>query len=69
MLGDFNGDGLDDVLTPDTTALSTPENPITLWNVARNQGNGFAAPKVAFSQEWSVAIKVLERALSKRPWA
>jgi RHS repeat-associated protein len=53
MLGDFNGDGLDDLLSPDTTALSTPSNPLTEWRVARNQGNGFAAPKVAFSQEWS----------------
>ncbi len=60
MLGDFNGDGLDDLLTPDTTAFSTPTNPITEWRIARNQGNGFAAPKVAFSQEWSLGMKVLE---------
>ncbi len=54
MLGDFNGDGLDDLLSPDTSPiLSTPENPTTEWHVTRNQGHGFAAPKVAFSQEWS----------------
>ncbi|MBK9266191.1 MAG: VCBS repeat-containing protein [Polyangiaceae bacterium] len=53
MLADFNGDGLDDLLSPDTTTVSTPDNPITEWRMARNQGNGFAAPKVAFSQEWS----------------
>jgi len=54
MHADFNGDGLDDLLSPDTNPiLSTPDNPITEWRVARNQGNAFAAPKVAFLQEWS----------------
>ena len=55
LLADFNGDGLDDLLTPDTNPmLSTPDSPITEWRIARNQGNGFATPKVAYSQEWSV---------------
>jgi hypothetical protein len=53
MLADFNGDGLDDLLLPDTSELSTPTNPITEWRLARNQGNQLALPKVAFSQEWS----------------
>ncbi len=30
-----------------------PRLPVTQWSVARNQGNGFGASKVAFSQEWS----------------
>ncbi|HRI64847.1 MAG TPA: SpvB/TcaC N-terminal domain-containing protein, partial [Polyangium sp.] len=54
MLADFNGDGLDDLLTPDTTSISTPDHPITEWRIARNVGNTFAAPNVAFLQEWSV---------------
>ncbi len=54
MLADFNGDGLDDLLTPDTTAISTPDNPITEWRIAQNQGNALAIPKVALLQEWSV---------------
>ncbi|HRI72800.1 MAG TPA: VCBS repeat-containing protein, partial [Polyangium sp.] len=55
MLADFNGDGLDDLLSPDTNpTLSTPDNPITEWNLARNQGNAFGASKVAFTQTWSV---------------
>lgn len=53
ILADMNGDGLSDWLVPDTTPLSTSSNPITEWTFARNTGNGFATPNVAFSQEWS----------------
>ncbi len=55
ILADFNGDGLDDLLSPDTNSLSTPSSPITAWRIARNQGSGFAPESVAFSQEWSFA--------------
>ena len=66
-LGDFNGDGLDDLLSLDTNPiLSTPDNPVTEWRVARNQGNAFAAPQVAFMQEWSFVFEVLKREQSKR---
>ncbi len=53
MLADFNGDGLDDLLLPDTTALSTPLNPITEWRIAKNQGQTFAPPSIAFTQFWA----------------
>src|SRR5207247_7422929 len=60
MLLDMDGDGLDDLVLPDTSStLSTPRNPITEWRVARNQGPG-AAPSylapaaLAFSEEWPV---------------
>jgi len=62
MLADFNGDGLDDLLMPDTTVLSTPGNPITEWRVAPNQGNGFAAPTVAFLQKWPAVLDPVEPA-------
>jgi RHS repeat-associated protein len=52
ILADFTNDGLPDWLVPDTTPSSTTGNPITVWSLARNTGNGFAAPKVVFSQEW-----------------
>ncbi|HLM71476.1 MAG TPA: VCBS repeat-containing protein, partial [Polyangiaceae bacterium] len=58
MLVDFTGDGLVDLVVPDTNpALSTAKNPVTEWRVAPNLGEGAASPffgnlKVAFSQEW-----------------
>ncbi|HYO60537.1 MAG TPA: hypothetical protein VEU29_01400 [Actinomycetota bacterium] len=58
MLVDFTGDGLVDLVVPDTNpALSTPQNPITEWRVAQNLGEGasppfFANTNLAFSQEW-----------------
>jgi hypothetical protein len=58
MLLDVDGDGLDDLVSPDTDpALSTPTNPITRWFVAHNRGPAaspafFDAPKLAFSEEW-----------------
>jgi hypothetical protein len=58
LLADFSGDGLVDLVVPDTDpALSTAQNPITEWRVAKNLGEGaspafFANPKLAFSQEW-----------------
>jgi RHS repeat-associated protein len=53
IFADMNGDGLSDWLVPDTTPQSTAEKPITEWRLARNTGNGFTAPKVSLSQEWS----------------
>lgn len=53
ILSDFNNDGLSDWLVPDSTVVSTAGNPITEWRISRNTGNGFAAPEVAFLQEWS----------------
>ena len=53
MLFDINRDGLDDLVVPDTNpALSTPQNPITQWLVAKNGGAAasppyFAAPTLA----------------------
>ncbi|HLM76738.1 MAG TPA: VCBS repeat-containing protein, partial [Polyangiaceae bacterium] len=58
MLADVTGDGLVDLVIPDTNpALSTAQNPITEWRVAQNFGAGvsppfFANTKLAFSQEW-----------------
>ncbi|HLM75219.1 MAG TPA: hypothetical protein VK459_21055, partial [Polyangiaceae bacterium] len=58
MLVDFTGDGLVDLVVPDTNpALSTPQNPITEWRVAKNLGEGASSPffantNLAFSQEW-----------------
>jgi len=57
MLFDMDGDGLDDLVLPDThPALSTPGNPITQWLVAHNDGASaspayFGSTKLAFSQE------------------
>jgi YD repeat-containing protein len=59
LLMDIDADGLEDLVVPDTNpALSTPQNPITEWLVAKNFGEGasppyFAAPELAFSQEWA----------------
>ncbi len=58
MLVDIDGDGLDDLVLPDTNAsLSTPQNPITEWRVARNRGESASPPywtkaALAFSEEW-----------------
>ncbi len=54
MFADMNGDGLSDWFVPDITAGATEANPITEWRLARNTGDGFASPQVAFLQEWSV---------------
>jgi RHS repeat-associated protein len=58
MLFDMDGDGLDDLVVPDTDkALSTPQSPLTRWLVAHN-GGASASPSYlepaapAFSQEW-----------------
>ncbi len=57
MLLDIDGDGLADLVTPDThPALSTPQNPLTQWLVAHNRGAGdsegvFGPAALAFSQE------------------
>ncbi|HLM71572.1 MAG TPA: VCBS repeat-containing protein, partial [Polyangiaceae bacterium] len=57
MLVDFTGDGLVDLVVPDTNpALSTAQNPITEWHVAQNLGEGASPPfyantNLAFSQE------------------
>ena len=59
MLLDIDGDGLDDLVLPDTNAaLSTPQNPITEWLVARNHGAGASPPylakaALAFSEDWA----------------
>ncbi len=58
MLLDVDGDGLDDLVSPDTDpALSTPQNPITSWLVARNVGPSaspafFSSATLGFSEEW-----------------
>ncbi len=62
MLLDVDGDGLDDLVSPDTDpALSTPHNPITRWLVAHNRGPALRRPsllqpppppKLGFSEEW-----------------
>ncbi|WP_437729520.1 RHS repeat-associated core domain-containing protein [Sorangium sp. So ce861] len=60
MLFDIDGDGLDDLVVPDVVAgLSTPENPITGWLVARNRrSSGSAAPfapaTLALLEDWAV---------------
>ena len=51
MLFDIDGDGLDDLVVPDTNAaLSTPENPITEWLVARNDGPSASPPYFSHRQ-------------------
>jgi hypothetical protein len=61
MIVDMDGDGLDDLLLPDTDeALTTPVTPITRWLLAHNDGGSaspayLGAPGLAFSQEWGVA--------------
>ncbi|MEO7329303.1 MAG: FG-GAP-like repeat-containing protein, partial [Minicystis sp.] len=58
MLMDIDGDGLDDLVSPDSDpALSTAHNPITRWLVAHNRGPNKSAPylsdsALAFSEEW-----------------
>ncbi|XXX72068.1 RHS repeat-associated core domain-containing protein [Sorangium sp. So ce134] len=60
MLFDIDGDGLDDLVLPDThAALSTPQNPMTSWLVARNQGSSgseahLAPATLALFEDWSV---------------
>ena len=58
MLLDIDGDGLDDLVLPDTVkGLSTPGNPITNWTVAHNQGasTGFFGPTaLALSEDWTM---------------
>ncbi|HZF47547.1 MAG TPA: SpvB/TcaC N-terminal domain-containing protein, partial [Polyangiaceae bacterium] len=57
MISDIDGDGLDDLVVPDTDeALSTPGSPITRWLVAHNDGASaspafLGSTKLAFSQE------------------
>ncbi len=58
MLLDIDGDGLDDLVVPDTnSALSTPQIPITDWVVAHNHGpgasTGYLSPTaLGFSEDW-----------------
>ncbi|MGK3959481.1 RHS repeat-associated core domain-containing protein [Sorangium sp. So ce118] len=58
MVFDVDGDGLDDLVVPDSdAALSTPSNPITAWWAARNLGPraspAYLAPaELAFLEEW-----------------
>ncbi|AUX38230.1 MULTISPECIES: RHS repeat-associated core domain-containing protein [Sorangium] len=60
MLFDIDGDGLDDLVVPDVVGgLSTPENPITGWLVARNRGSSgsaasFAPATLALLEDWAV---------------
>jgi hypothetical protein len=45
MVLDVDGDGLDDLVSPDTDpALSTPEHPVTRWLVARNRRSSTECP-------------------------
>jgi YD repeat-containing protein len=68
MLVDFTGDGLVDLVVPDTNpALSTAQNPITEWRVAQNLGEGasppfFANTNLAFSQEWPMVADPIDPA-------
>ncbi|WP_437576987.1 RHS repeat-associated core domain-containing protein [Sorangium sp. So ce887] len=68
MLLDIDGDGLDDLVLPDTVAgLSTPRNPITGWLVARNRGPGAAVPypepaTLALFEDWPVVDPSFEAA-------
>jgi hypothetical protein len=68
MLLDLDGDGLDDLLVPDTNkVLSTPSNPITDWLVARNRGASASPPylsssELAFSEDSPVITDPLEPA-------
>jgi hypothetical protein len=58
MLLDLDGDGLDDLVLPDTNQpLSTPTNPVTDWLVAKNRGASaspayLASPTLALSEQW-----------------
>jgi hypothetical protein len=58
MLLDVDGDGLDDLVLPDTDkSLSTPTNPITDWLVAHNRGASASPPYISstalsFSESW-----------------
>jgi hypothetical protein len=58
MLFDIDGDGLDDLVLPDTNkSLSTPANPITDWLVAHNAGASaapsyFSSPALGLSEDW-----------------
>ncbi|WP_437605689.1 RHS repeat-associated core domain-containing protein [Sorangium sp. So ce834] len=58
MVFDVDGNGRDDLVVPDmVAALSTPSNPITAWQVARNLGPpaspSFLAPaELAFLEDW-----------------
>ncbi|HLM71735.1 MAG TPA: SpvB/TcaC N-terminal domain-containing protein, partial [Polyangiaceae bacterium] len=57
LIADIDSDGLDDLIVPDMDeALSTPQNPITRWLVAHNDGPSaspayLGEPALAFSQE------------------
>ncbi|NUQ79926.1 MAG: VCBS repeat-containing protein [Polyangiaceae bacterium] len=68
VLMDISGDGLVDLVVPDTNpALSTPQNPITEWRVAKNLGEDasppfFANPKLAFLQQWPMVADPVEPA-------
>jgi hypothetical protein len=47
MLVDFTGDGLVDLVVPDTNpALSTAQNPITEWRVAQTSGRARRRPSL-----------------------
>ncbi|XXT15469.1 FG-GAP-like repeat-containing protein [Sorangium sp. So ce429] len=62
MVFDIDGDGLDDLVIPDSdAALSTPSNPITAWWAARNLGPRaspayLARPELAFLEEWPFVV-------------
>ncbi|WP_437653680.1 RHS repeat-associated core domain-containing protein [Sorangium sp. So ce1182] len=62
MVFDVDGDGLDDLVIPDSdAALSTPSNPITAWWAARNLGPRaspayLARPELAFLEEWPFVV-------------
>lgn len=53
MFFDIDRDGLSDYVVPDSTALSTPEHPVTQWRVAKSRRE-FIALKVTFSEKWSM---------------